>query len=258
MDIAAAFAVPEKTIRFAQEATDELKVEIADFFAHRHGEFARILVEIDPDTGENVQKLKIVSQISESIERKATEALNNARHSFDQSLNAACSILKGRPTNLNYPWTRDLGDLDGRLKNPDIDVRLRDSVRAHQPYRTSDGHPFGNDLVRVIATIANRKHNLGLAVAGEIASIKHPPIKGSVQSLRIPMPKWDAMKNEAELMRWKGELEIGPKYEIEFYIRFDDARLLEPVELVFALNAFTAKAHEVCESLKAKCLELAA
>jgi hypothetical protein len=70
------------------------------------------------------------------------------------------------------------------------------------------------------------------------------------------MPVWNPKKNEAELQRWRGDLEIKGDYEIGFAICLTDSRLAHPVDIVTTLDLFTKKARTVCSSLKAKCLEI--
>lgn len=253
--IAEEFAPAEESISWAESATSELDVLIRAFFK---GDVAEIVVEFDPDTGENVQKLKFKAKIPKDFRRKATEAINNARHSFDQSIFAARNVLGQRAAkSVYYPWAQNPTDLDGLLKARAIDPRLWDTIRAHEPYPTSDTYPGGDDLIRMLATIANNKHTVGLSVNGLIAETKFPSIVGGfVESLSVLSPRWDARKREAELVRWKGNVQIDGEYQFAFVICLEDTPLSKPVDVMLALRSFTQRAKTVCETIKAKCLKL--
>lgn len=170
------FHPAEESIDWAERATAELDGMIDDFFKH---DVAEVIVETDSDTGDNVQKLKFKADIPKNFRRKATEALNNARHSFDQSVFHARNILGKRSAKgVNYPWSRDPTDLTVLLAARGIDQRLWDTVRAHEPYPTSNTYAGGDDVIRTLATIANNKHTVGLRVNGLIARTRFPPHQG--------------------------------------------------------------------------------
>ena len=250
------FAPAEDSIDWAESAADELSTLITAFFKR---DVASIVVEDDPNTGGKVQKLKFTADIPKDFRRKATEALNNARHSFDQSVFAARNILTGRSAkSVYYPWSQNPTDLSRLLQTRGIDQRLWDTIRTHEPYPTSDLYAGGDDLIRTLATIANNKHTVGMMVNGLIAQTKFPNITGrTVHQLKVLNPQWDARKKEAELVRWVGDVEIDGDYQFKFVICLKDSRLAKPVDAMLAVRHFTQRAKEVCESIKAKCVELA-
>lgn len=254
-DIAVEFIPAEESIEWAERAASELDAQIRDFFK---GDVARIITEFDPDTGENVQKLKFTSDIPNDFKRKATESLNNARHSFDQSVFAARNILAGRSrTGVNYPWATGPTDLCRLLENREIDPRLWDTIRAHEPYGTSDTYTGGDNLIRTLATIANNKHTVGLTVDAQIATTRLPNMYGSfVQQLNIMIPRWNTRTKEADLVRWIGDVQFNGDYQVSFQICLEDTRLSKPVNVVTALCKFTERAKTVCQTIKAKCKEI--
>lgn len=250
------FAPAEDSIDWAEGAARELDDLIRAFFER---DVASIIVEDDPNTGGKVQKLKFTADIPKDFRRKTTEALNNARHSFDQSVFAARNILAGRAAkSVYYPWSQSPTDLDRLLQARGVDQRLWDTIRAHEPYPTSDVYAGGDDLIRTLATIANNKHTVGLTVNGLIAQTKFPNITGhTVRNLEVLVPQWDTRKKEAELVRWVGDVEIDGDYQFRFVICLKDSRLSQPVDAMFALRSFTQRAKTVCETIKTKCFELA-
>ena len=112
-------------------------------------------------------------------------------------------------------------------------------------------------MIRLLATIANNKHTVGLTVDAVIARTRYPTITGGpIQKLEVLRPVWNARTKEAELIRWIGEAKIEGEYEFNLLMCLKDSRLPQPVSAVDALSDFTKHATDVCESIKAKCVEL--
>lgn len=254
--IASEFLPAKNSLSWAKDAITELKGACEGFFK---GDIAEIITDFDPKTGEHVQKLRMTKPLPSSLSRKATEALINTRHAFDQATFAARNLTSGRTKKTIYfPWARDPGDLKYLLEHRGIDERLWDIFLRHEPYKRSDGHPGGDDIIRSLSILANDKHTVGLAVGGHIQSTGFPSIKGgSVSSLNMMSPWWDPVKNEAELIRWVGDVQVNGDYKIGFEIVFKDAGLAHPVNAASALDAFSEKADAVIKDLEARCLDLA-
>ncbi|MGN6146510.1 MAG: hypothetical protein ACTHOP_23325 [Mesorhizobium sp.] len=257
VDIAAEFAPAKESVSWAEDAIADLKALVQGFF---QADCAEIVTEFDPQTGYNVQKLRLRQAPPTQFARRATEALTNTRHAFDQATFAARNVTSGKSNkSIYFPWSQSQRDLDHLLKSRGIDQRLWDTFRAHEPYPRADDYIGGDDVIRALATLANNKHTVGLAVSGYISSVRHPSIKGGpVKDLMILMPKWDPVKNEAEMIRWIGEVEIYGDYEVRFEVVFKDAGLAHPVSAIDGLLTFTEKAKAVIEDLQARCLQIQA
>jgi hypothetical protein len=250
--ITAEFEPAKKSVRWAQEAVGELRETGSAFFQPG---VAEIITKFDAQTGEHVKKLHITKRLPESFARKATEALGNSRHAFDQAAFAAWNIVSGPPRDtVYYPWAENPDDLEGRLKRKGFDQRLWDTFKTHEPYGRSDKYTGGDDVIRALATLANRKHTVGLAIYGHIRDIAYPGVIGGF--IRIIMPKWDPDKDEAEFLRYSGNPELGSQYHFTFQIVFKEPRFAKPVDAVSALAYFSTKANTVIETLQARCLEI--
>jgi hypothetical protein len=259
--VIAEFEPPKKSIRWAQSAVEELRASITAFFDGRSTE---IVTEVDSQTGEHVQKIRLVRALPDNFARKATEALVNARHAFDQALFAARNLVSGRSSDsIYYPWTQTPTDLSHLLRTRGIDQRLWDTIKGHEPYPRSQTYPGGNDLVRVLASMANDKHTVGLSIGGTITRFRHPDVlfggnpPGSF--VEISTPRWDPKKNEAETIRWKGDdITVTGYYRADFEVLLQDPRLPQSVNVARGLTEFAEKAKTVVETLQARCLELVA
>lgn len=255
--IAAEFEPPKKSIRWAEQAIEEFRAAAAAFFKNNTIE---VVFDFDAKTGENVYKIRLGNTLDEMLARRATEALTTARHSFDQAVFAARTVTSGKSNkSIYYPWARDPTDLEQLLSRKGIDQRLWGTLKSHEPYYRSDKYTGGNDVIRTLAVMANDKHTIGLEINCHIAHFGYPTIAGvSEQSLKVLVPRWDSKKNEAEIVRWKGDVDVRPECDPRFQIIFRDPRLSQPVDAGGGLVEFASKAKAVVETLQARCMEIAA
>lgn len=262
------FDSPREVIGWAEEGVDELDAACRAFF--REDVFRKV-TEFDEGTNQNIVKLKIIKSIPTNIARLTTEALNNLRHSFDQSVYAACRML-GKPTSkhLYFVWAESPADLDGGLgkpisrtnKTPQIPPELWPKLRTFEPYPRGRTYPGGNDLIRGLAKIANRKHTVRLDFAPDPTSVNYPSVTGAWkvepgQTFRFPKPAWDAVKNEMILAVVPAGLKIHNDAIVAFNVAFDEAKPLKGYPIVPALREFLAKAKAVCEGLEREATRIA-
>jgi len=250
-----AFAPAQDTIDWAEDAIRELNASAVAFF---QGDIAAVITEQDPQTGENVQKLRLTQALPRIFRRRATEALTQAKVALDQATFAVRNLSSGPSRkSIYFPWAENPTDLERLLIAREIDQRFWETISAHEPYPRSEGHAGGDDVIRALAAIANNKHTIGLMVGGHISSTSFPSIVGrEVQSMSISAPRWDPLKNEAELLRWVGDVKVDGDYRFAFEVLLKEPRLTQPVNLVDGLGAFASKAKAVTKDLKARCIEL--
>jgi hypothetical protein len=253
--LAVAFSPAVQAIDWATSALAELDHLAKTFF---EGRPATIFTEVDPRTKENVLKLKLVKPLPNMLNRKATEALLNSRHSFDQAIFAAHKLLNpGVSKSSNFPWAENPKDLEILLRNRKIDERLWSTIVFHEPYLESSSYAGGNNLIRNMATLANRKHDIGLSVHADVSSYVFPSMKAiSINSFSIKGRNWDSITNEGELARWSGQVEISGSHRFLCHIIFKDPKFPEPVDAVLALTEFISKANVVVKSLERRCAEI--
>lgn len=256
------FAPARESVSWAEDAIAEFKDLVDGFF---QGDLAEVITELDAQTGEKVQnekvqKLRIRRPIPKDFRRKAMEALVSARHAFDQAAFAARNLTSGHSdASVYYPWSNSPTDMERLLKSRGFDERLWDTFASQEPYGRANTHSGGDDVIRTLAKLANDKHTVGLSIGGHISSTSFPNIHGKVvQSMQVLTPRWDSIKNEAELIRWIGDVEIQGDYKFRFEIVFKTSRLPHPVSALGGLSAFAAKAKAAIERLQARCAELAA
>lgn len=253
MTIDKSFDPAISTARWAQQAARDLEMEAEKFFT---ADKVEAVTDVDTATGETVLKLKFVPEVPDAFARRATEAITNAKHSFDQSIYAAHAVLtKGASArSIYYPWSTGPADLDGLLVRRGIDDRLHDVLRAQRPYFEGPGHEGGDNIVRTLAQIANDKHTAGLSVYGNIERLQFPRlIIANVQSFKMMKAVWDLKTGEAELARYIGDAQIGADWSVRLSIYLTGDRLPTGVDAFTAIARFTDRAAKVADELKSHC-----
>lgn len=252
--ISSKFRVPRDTIAWALEAIAEIRSEIERFFS---GPVCEVIDAQDRETGYTVKKVRLTRPLPKRILRRTSEALLNTRHAFDQA-SFAVQNLVGQPLRRdpNFPWAQNPRDL-AHLLEARFDERLWTTFQAHHPYPTGDGYPHGDDMIRVLATMANNKHSIGLAVQGHVGGLSFPPIiGGKVQDFEMIAPRWDPELNEAVLARWLGDIKFDGRFTLEFHVLFQDDRLTAQLDLIGGLESFARKATAVTDDLEQRCVEI--
>lgn len=254
------FEPSRKSINWAREAINELDSALGAYFA---GEPLTQVVDIDPDTGHKLLKRVLTAPLPDVIGRKATESMNNLRHSFDQAINGACTALGKRPSSgkearrLNFPWSTDPIDLGHFLKNRPIPPELWDELKRQQPYPRGEGYAGGDDLIRGMATLANTKHNTGLTFDVEFAGMRGPSmLNGNFMAIPSKL-QWDTVKQEVVVATFDDFAEVYDDYTLRVYVAFDVTGILKRTPLQSALGAFLDKAQRVVDALEQECARIA-
>ena len=198
--VESAFRPAKESVSWAHEAINEFDVRARAFFCPDRRE---IITDIDPQTLKSVHKLRLKEPLPLELTRKATEALTRTKEAFDQATFAARKLLSGPPRkSVYFPWACSPTDLIRLLEERGLDKRLWDLFESYQPYPTGNSYSGGSDVIRALATLANRKHTIGLVVQPSVTFMMHP-IQGDVVMRYFMPPVWDAVKNEAVIATWE-------------------------------------------------------
>jgi hypothetical protein len=245
------FQPARDSIDWAREAIQEIDAFTKSFFSPQNMTHAE---EFDPATGLKQFKIKSREPVPKAVRRKATEALNNLKHSFDQSIFGACRAVKQPRRKINFPWARNPTDLERLLENRQVPAEFWETIRRHEPYPRGDGYSGGDDILRELAHIANGKHTIGLRVGANIAAITftHAVFTGP---LDIPAnSRWDPVKNEMIIATGSADSNFQGQYNFAAYISLNEAGALRDVSLEGVLSAFLDKANKVADDLEAACI----
>ncbi|WP_445394290.1 hypothetical protein [Stenotrophomonas maltophilia] len=246
-----AFDAARLSAKWARKALQEFDDAAREYFTRKGN--ARIFDELDKETGEVIIKIGLKQEPPDELSRKITEAMNNARHCFDQATYAACSIVSGGPfKSVNYPWAENPTDLVRRLEIKKIPKVLHKTFLDHHPYPNIAGTGQTDTLVRNLAKLANMKHSLGIEINADIAMVRTPSItSGDTRSLKILNPVWDASKREAAIIRYKArEFRLNGMPESHFNVCLKNFDAPPGVSALQALTIFVGRAERVIDTLE--------
>lgn len=158
--------------------------ETANFTAMREAFFAQPdactrVVEFDPDTGLNVDKLIFNNVLPTDMRGLASNAVKNFRDALDQAVFAASYLISGKRSNqTHFPFGESPDDLEYSLSRKlavpckGIREELFPALRASEPYPTSDDYPGGNDILRLLGRVSGpNKHAITLTVKAQVTKV---------------------------------------------------------------------------------------
>lgn len=258
-----AFSRPQKLIDRVKAALADAHAAARTFF---EGDSAKVIIEHDPEPGFKVRKLVFTSGLPDVVEGRLTDAMNNTRNAFDQAIFAACAAIDKPRKDTHYPWADSETDLtDWRLRNKKsgketIPKELWDVLISHDPYPRKEANGRGDTGIRAMATLANRKHTVGIELYAMVTSMKTGTafLSGTAE-VRIPV--WNPIKNEIILYRWNGpDAQFGGVERFTFDVVFDATapQPLQGLPAIPCMHAFIEQAQVVCDTLKARAAELGA
>jgi hypothetical protein len=258
-EIDSAFEGAQQLIDWAKAAINEAD-EVASAFINDDNYTP--LIHHNPESGRSTLIIRQIEPIPEIVTRRLTEALNNLRNSFDQSLFAACKAINQPVKDAHYPWADNAGvDLKWKLEGkptakPKIPPDLWGVIRSQHPYPTGDGYPGGDDVIRQLATLANRKHTIGFEIGTQINGTKIMMRQPTATNLTF-RPEWNSVENHLELFFWQyGQPEPKLDCDLGLHITFDAPPPVGQLTASDALEAFTNKAQGVLDGFKARAVEL--
>jgi hypothetical protein len=249
-------------LRWADEAIEELDASCGAFF--NKDNFGEVR-EFDAKTNLITLKIVLTGAIPSAVRRKIAEALNSIRHSFDQSLFAACWAITGsKPKqSIYFPWATDPIDLQKRLdpstrikpgktaKSPSIPPDLWPILSSFEPYGRGNSYPGGDDTIRTLAQISSeRKHTIRLSCGVNVDGFQPGSYSSKGRgSLSIFAPRWDPVKNEIKISEFSPNVQTDYKYQLYGYIALDEPAM-KGANVIEALGVFKAKAQSVLEGLE--------
>lgn len=258
-----AFNKPQKLLDRAERSSDYAYAALRGFFASP--ENAAIVHHVEPESGDSVRKAVVLNPLPDTIEESVTNSINNVRNAFDQILFAACKAITRPITDGHYPWCADKIDLGWKFKNKKtgkerIPKELWDTLAAQQPYPRDETDGSGDTFLRAMAAFANRKHTIGIDIGCSVSGHRLAFNTGmGSEKIVVPSPRWDPVKNEVELVRWRGrEPSFADENGVSFYITFDTTapEELRGVDAIGATTTFRQAAQRALDALKARTIEL--
>lgn len=254
------FSGTEKYIRWAER-------EIASYrtiFSESSKQDLTLVTRFNETTGITITSIQLSgSEGWDDIERHAVNALQHLRNSFDQAVNTAVGYRQGKRYKGNFPWSRDLKDLQN-YRIQALPDEFKDAIFVQEPYYDGEGYPGGNSLVRGLAELCNQKHSVG--VRADINGLPQyqtdPEIVGGGEIRRITFlnRNWDPVRKKIDICaieatercypKLGGQLKIGVSVSFDVPTSDRENELKAPREVDFALNEFLKASKRNLELMK--------
>ena len=227
-----AFASPRQRIGRAKFQLRTLVQDGKAFF--KRAPYARI-VETDPDTGDQLHKVRFTRQIPGKMTAVAVEAIENLRSALDQT-GYVTAILSGvtDPKGAYFPIAdseAQLGtDVIGRQRCKDLPPDILTLFCSFKPYKG------GNKSLWALNRLCNySKHRiLSAALHCDHFVTKSP---GYISGGAILMPAWDHEKNEMIFGRVQPGGDFKYDFEFSFYVTFSEVPELVGMPAIPMLHA---------------------
>lgn len=254
------FADARDSLKWAREEIQHLKDAID---AHTAACKVTFAPEFDRNMKAEVFKAKFTQGDTSEVRKRVSHALTHTRNAFDQITFAASSALSprtvGKPK-VNFPWClNQKGDFDARAAK--IPTELREVFFAQQPYATGQAYPGGDDVIRELATIVNRRHDLGVRSSPGIHNIRCNQITITGEDFSFfPEPRWDPKKQEMALGYTFGGAQLHIDYcEVTLNITLSETigvNACRGINVTTLAEAFAGKAERVLSEISDKVLAI--
>lgn len=211
------------------------------------------VIEVDPDTGEDLHKIKLIKPMPIEIEGLALDAASNFRNALDQAMFAIVGKMTYFPFGINEADFEK--NVTGKSKKS-VPVEVINLIRRFKPYLG------GNDPLWALNKIGNtNKHGVVVPMATNLTSYTFGDLEiepGSGPIFIGGNPGWDFEKNEMIVNRFAA----GAKYKItanpriSFFIGMHGIPVVEGQEVVTVLNYFSSIVESIVMALEAEWLRL--
>lgn len=252
MDI---FASIERDIAWAESLVDRAEA-MADEHVSKNN--FKWIDETDPDTGIRLIRLKMVSPPPEETWHLLRNALLDLKHSFDRSIYAAAQHQGFTKFRSNFPWCDTADNLEKKIEEmrahskaplpADIEKVITDLNPVWIEPRIVSDH----NVVRELANLANRKHDVGIAAVPHVRP-SHFNLDMAFNTTRLFGP-WDLERGEMVIA------EIPPdgyasisNVAFEVPLRFFKGEEFFEVPAIAATRIFAAAARDCFERFRALC-----
>jgi hypothetical protein len=238
------------SIRRAKHHTSNFEACIKTVFTQK--EAYTHVVERDPQTGETVQKLKLVHPMPESLQGDALDAVSNLRNALDQAVFATCGLtdsyfpISGK---LEYLENAIKGRLEGKVPPEIISI-----IRAFKPYRG------GNDLLWALNQASGKKHGIiaPMVMRSLGWSADSIAVENSVNVTIGHNTPLHFAKNEIELFRGSPETKFTLKkgLTVSFFIGIHGIEVIDSQPAGIILQRFASVVEGIVMAIESEAIRI--
>jgi len=233
----------------AKRHTEELDSLEQNFLRDKCG---RVIVEVDPATGDKIQKLKFSEPVPLECSSVVSDAANNLRDALDHACNAiAVAAGKIDPRYAVFPFAGTADDLENAIRgrSKDLPDEILALLRTFKPYKG------GNEILVALNAVANaNKHGLLRPMARASGAVNMHVGKVSGGHFGIPSDAfaWNSAENEIIIARYGRHAQVNYNFQVQVFIAFNEATLIYGDPAVVILDGFRAEVSRTVDALEAE------
>lgn len=225
----------------AKHHVRDLERQIAEFI--ESDPYSRV-VEIDPNTSEEVHKIKLAKPMPVALPGLAADAVNNMRSALDQAI----YTLTGA-RNTYFPIARTQSDFENAVKGrcKDLPEEIIELIRTLKPYKG------GNNLLWALNELCNtNKHSFISPVAMASGGTYVKRITMLSGGFDLPRHIWNRTKNEMELLRVQPGTTIDFDFTIATFVAIHDVEVVDGQPVVAVFNELGRMVEGIVMTIEAE------
>jgi hypothetical protein len=211
-------------------------------------------IEVDPDTGEHVLKLRFTKPFPAMLNGIASDAIVNLRSALDQCGYAVAVANGGRGRDCYFPFHDDAAGVMGHRKagSKEIPDEIFAVMASFEP------HKGGNDFLWCLNELSNaNKHRIVSPMAVAVGTGR---VRASMSgSVNLDLPKrleWDRGKNEIELGRSTGKGRLKYKLNIQMFVALDEIEPASTVPAEAVLHGLALTVESIIGAVEAEAIRI--
>lgn len=213
--------------------------------------FSEVLSEFDPNTNQDVYKVKLAKPMPAMLNGIAADAINNLRSALDQAGFAASIAAGGNGKNTYFPFGDTAAEVNSRKAtgSKEIPGEIFSLMESFKPYRG------GDDLLWALNKLCNtHKHRILMPIAmttggARLGEIGWDNAKGGKINL---VPIWDSAKNEMEIARMPHGAHLKYKMQLAHSISFGEIDAVKGLPAASVLRALILKVDGILMAIEAE------
>jgi len=215
-------------------------------------ECSGVVVEVDPATGDKIQKLKFTGPIPLEASSIVSDAANNLRDALDHACNAvAVASGKSDPRYAVFPFAGSSADLENAIRgrSKDLPDEILSLIRTFKPYKG------GNEILVALNSVANaNKHGMlrPMARSTGVVNMQIERVSGGHFGIPPGAFRWDSDKNEIIIARYGRDVKVDYNFQVQVFVAFDEATLKYGDPAVVILGGFAAEVTRIIDAIEAE------
>jgi len=205
------------------------------------------VIEIDPNTAEEIHKIKLTESVPAVLSNIAFDATINLRSALDQATFAVAKAFCGQTTFIYYPFSVNVTEFENRIKgsSPKLPKEILDIMSKFKSYKGGDSPLWA------LNQLANTgKHAIISPVGLTTSEISYTD--GVFTNMGLTLPFWDRTKNEMIFLRVPKGATAKVNFGFALSIEIDGVEFVGGKPAVVVLYDLICKVERIVMTIEAE------